>query len=157
MTGFSLIRQRRVNLQSGEFMVSSPRTRVLQMKLLLKVMLLSLSVLSLFAGCSGGSGSSVNMSNPLGIGGNGGGDYVTLSWAAPKSNEDGSPLNDLKGYKIYYGTSSRDYAYSIDVGIHNGVAIASVSLSPGIWYFAVTAYDISGNESDYSNEITRQI
>jgi hypothetical protein len=30
-------------------------------------------------------------------------------------------------------------------------------LSAGTWYFAVTAYDIDGNESDFSNEVSTTI
>jgi len=29
-----------------------------------------------------------------------------LSWNAPSTNEDGTPLTDLAGYKIYYGTAT---------------------------------------------------
>jgi len=28
-----------------------------------------------------------------------------LSWTAPTENSDGSPLTDLAGYKIHYGSS----------------------------------------------------
>jgi len=41
---------------------------------------------------------------------------VTLSWNAPTTSADGTPLTDLAGYKIYYGTSSRAYSTAIDVG-----------------------------------------
>jgi len=87
-----------------------------------------------------------------GCGGGGGGSSSTtaLTWEAPTMNEDGTPLTDLAGYKVYYGTSPEDYTESIDVG---NVTVATIdSLSSGMWCFAVTAYDISGNESNYSNE-----
>ena len=29
---------------------------------------------------------------------------VTLSWDPPTTNADGTPLTDLAGYKVYYGT-----------------------------------------------------
>ncbi|MDZ7670049.1 MAG: hypothetical protein U5Q16_11745 [Gammaproteobacteria bacterium] len=32
-----------------------------------------------------------------------------IRWQAPTQNEDGTPLNDLAGYVIYWGTQSREY------------------------------------------------
>jgi hypothetical protein len=79
-----------------------------------------------------------------------------LSWQAPTKNVDGSNLTDLAGYKVYYGTSSRNYSQSVTV---NGASSLqrTVSLSPGTWHFAVTALDSQGNESAYSNEVTKTI
>jgi hypothetical protein len=81
---------------------------------------------------------------------------VTFNWSAPAFNVDGTPLKDLSGFKIYYGTASRLYDGSIDVG---NVSTARVSnLTDGLtYYFAITAYDTSGNESGYSNEVVKFI
>jgi hypothetical protein len=77
---------------------------------------------------------------------------LTLSWTPPSANADGSALTDLNGYIIYYGTASGNYTYSIDAG--NVISYRIDSLVPGFeYYFAVTAYDISGNESTYSREV----
>lgn len=76
---------------------------------------------------------------------------VTLSWEAPDSNSDGSSLLDLVGYKIYYGASSDNYSQSVDVGNMTSAVISG--LGSGTWCFATSAYDNSGNESDYSNEV----
>lgn len=80
---------------------------------------------------------------------------VTLSWKAPASDANGSSLSDLAGYKIYYGLSSNNYTRSIDVGHSTSIVISS--LSSGRWCFVVTAYDVSGNESKYSNEMCKAI
>src|SRR4030042_1896878 len=40
----------------------------------------------------------------------------TLSWDAPTTNADGTPLTDLAGYKVYYGTASGTYGTPINVG-----------------------------------------
>ena len=77
---------------------------------------------------------------------------ITLSWEAPNTNSDGSDLTDLAGYKIYYGTSSGNYTVSVNIG--NSTSAVINNLSSGTWYFAITAYDISGSESDYSNEVS---
>jgi len=81
---------------------------------------------------------------------------ATLSWDPPTTNEDGSPLTDLAGYKIYYGTTSGNYTNSIDVG--NVTTYTVVNLTEGVTYFfVVSAYDTLGNESDYSNEVSKKI
>lgn len=81
---------------------------------------------------------------------------ATLSWDAPTTNKDGSPLIDLAGYKVYYGTTSRNYSQNIDVG--NVTTYKVTNLTEGLtYYFAVTAYDTSRNESNYSNEASKTI
>ncbi len=106
-----------------------------------------------------------------GCGAGGGGSYTTnvltnakLEWDAPTTNEDGTPLTDLKGYKLYYGPPSGDYTGSIDIGDTRSVEIATIIDSiydtlptSGTVCFAVTAYDTLGNESDYSNEVCGDI
>jgi hypothetical protein len=71
---------------------------------------------------------------------------LTLTW---------DPNNDLDiaGYKIYYGTITRNYTFKVDVGKYESVTISG--LEPGkTYYFAATAYDLSGNESGFSDEIS---
>lgn len=81
---------------------------------------------------------------------------ATLSWYPPLANEDGTPLIELAGYKIYYGTASQNYSDSIDVG--NVTTFTIPNLSEGVtYYFAVTAYNTSQKESKYSNEASKII
>ena len=81
---------------------------------------------------------------------------ATLSWNAPTTNADGTPLTDLAGYKVYYGTSSHTYSQNIDVG--NVTTYTVNNLTDGLtYYFAVTAYDTGSNESAYSNEVSKTI
>ncbi len=68
----------------------------------------------------------------------------------------------LAGYKIYYGTSSGNYTNVTDVGLPpvvDGRVQADIdNLTPGkTYYFAATAYDSSGVESDYSNEVSTTV
>ena len=103
---------------------------------------------SLFGGSSGGGGS--------GGGGAGGDDSVSLSWQAPTTNEDNTPLVDLAGYRVYYGTSAAALDNQIDVTGYTTCSIGN--LTPGVtYYFVVTAYDSSGNESGYSNIVSTTI
>ncbi len=111
-----------------------------------------LILLSIF-GCgveSGGNGNDGTKSTTSDDNGS-----VTLSWKEPTSDANGSSLHDLAGYKIYYGISSRRYTRSVDVGHFTSMVISN--LSPGNWCFAITAYDVSGNESEYSNEMCKTI
>ncbi len=92
---------------------------------------------------------------PAGCGGNegGGGKYsVTLAWDAPTTNADGTPLEDLAGYKLYDGKTSATYTAVTDVG--NVTAFRLKDLPAGPRFFAVTAYDTAGNESEFSVEVS---
>jgi len=73
---------------------------------------------------------------------------VTLSWDAPTTNLDGTPLTDLAGYKVYYGRTSSNYSNS--VAIPSGTLVHISDLDLGEWCFSVTAYDTAFNESGFS-------
>jgi len=80
------------------------------------------------------------------------GNNVILSWTTPVQNTDGTIVSGLAGYKIYWGTSSRAYT-NVEIIDNPGVTTFVVqNLDPSTYYFASTAYDASGAESDYSNE-----
>lgn len=82
---------------------------------------------------------------------------VTLNWAAPTQNADGSPLTDLAGYKIYYGKASRSYDHEIRIDSPGTTTYTVENLVPGTYFFAATSFNSSGVESDYSGEITRSV
>lgn len=77
---------------------------------------------------------------------------VSLAWDPSTNNVDGTPLTDLAGYKIYYGTTSQVYAAIIDVG---PVTTATVTNLPAgvTYFFVVTCYDTFGVESVFSQEL----
>ncbi len=74
---------------------------------------------------------------------------VTLAW-------DPNPEPDVSGYLVYFGNASRDYPWHTNVG---NVTTATVyGLQEGLtYYFAITATNTAGLESDYSNEVTNSI
>lgn len=77
---------------------------------------------------------------------------VTLEWDPSSINEDGSPLIDLKGFRIYYGDESRTYDLILEVSPDTNQC--SINVVPeGTWYFSATAYDSYGNQSYFSNEV----
>jgi len=79
---------------------------------------------------------------------------TTLTWTAPTTNTDGTPLTDLAGYKIYYGTTSGNYTNSINAG--NVTSYTITNLTAGTTsYFVATAYDTAGYESVDSNEVVK--
>ncbi len=84
----------------------------------------------------------------------GGANAVTVSWEAPTDNVDGTVLTNLKGYKLYYGEAPRDYSSMIQVSNPGLTTYFIENLSPGRYYFAVTAYNSLGEESNFSPEIS---
>lgn len=66
--------------------------------------------------------------------------------------------SSVAGYRVYYGTASRTYQQAKG----SGVAVGNVTnykvsgLTSGkLYYYAVTSIDSSGNESGYSNEVSK--
>jgi len=80
---------------------------------------------------------------------------ASLSWNAPTENVDGTTLDDLAGFNLYRGVASRDYG--APVVLPAAETSYSVELLPGTYYFAMTAFDLDGNESALSNEISKVI
>ena len=81
---------------------------------------------------------------------------AVLSWDANNWTID----PDLAGYKVYYGSAPGTYTKTIDIGMVNPTGIPTYTVEPladGIYYFVVTAYDTSGNESGFSNEVSKKI
>jgi len=79
---------------------------------------------------------------------------VTLEWDPPVTDATGDPLDDLAGYRLYFGTST-PLSVARDTFVDVGLATTHtlVGLEPGTWYFATTAVDESGNESVLSAEL----
>jgi hypothetical protein len=115
------------------------------MKKIFSIFYISL-IITVLAGC-GGVGGSSNPTNATGS--------VSLAWNVPTTYVDGTPAAGMVGFKVYYGTASRTYTHIIDVKTEPSCTVNS--LAPGTYYFAITAYDSSGIESDYSNELSKTI
>ncbi|NOZ60056.1 MAG: hypothetical protein GXO74_00090 [Calditrichaeota bacterium] len=62
---------------------------------------------------------------------------------------------DVAGYRVYWGTESRNYSHWKAAGADTICPIEN--LSPGGYFFAVTAYDTAGNESKFSQEVYFEI
>lgn len=117
-------------------------------------------ILPLFlAACGGGGGGdtsgntspavAVGPSSPTPIS-----NAATLAWSPPVA------ATNLSGYRLYYGTAPGTYLqpYGQGYSVGNVTSYTLMGLSGGTrYYFAVTAVDILGNESGYSNETYKDI
>jgi hypothetical protein len=71
---------------------------------------------------------------------------------APTLQWDPNPELTIAGYNVYIGSSSRNYASVIDVGLQTSILLTN--LTQGITsFFAVTAYDADRLESPFSDEV----
>lgn len=78
---------------------------------------------------------------------------LTVSWHAPTSNTDGTPLKDLTGYTIQYGV--RSGTYTMTMSITDPLATRAVihGLQPGVeYYFVISANSATGRHSVLSSE-----
>jgi hypothetical protein len=111
-------------------------------------------VLAGLTACGGGGGESGGSASSGASGsiGNGPGS-VTLQWTGANDSR-------VTGYRVYVGTSSGNYLWAKGGGINAGGSSSSVvsGLNTGqTYYFSVTSYDSSGNESDFSAEASKTI
>jgi fibronectin type 3 domain-containing protein len=76
---------------------------------------------------------------------------ATLKWRP-------NPESDLAGYKIYRATTSGGYGAPIATVPGNVTTYIATGLQVGTTYFfVITAYDLAGNESPFSNEASKSI
>lgn len=69
---------------------------------------------------------------------------ISLTW-------DASSSTGVTGYKVYQGTESKIYSSFFTIG--NQTHYTVIGLTPGTYYFTVSAIDEFNNESDKSNEV----
>lgn len=100
--------------------------------------------------CTGSGGNVMDMLSVSVLG------VVALAWEPPTENVDGSPLNDLAGYRIYYGEISGTYTEELAVS-DTLQTDHEMALPSGSYYFAMTALDAEGNESAHSNEVLKVV
>ena len=75
---------------------------------------------------------------------------ATLSWNPPTTNTDGSPLTNLAGYKIYWGTTAGTYPNSATLTNPGLTSYVVTNLVPGTYFFVATAVNSLGAESVFS-------
>jgi hypothetical protein len=82
---------------------------------------------------------------------------ATLSWAAPTENTDGSPVTDLAGYYIIYGTNPNELTNTITVTDAATTTFEIHGLPQGTYYFAVVAFNSAGLDSGQSSLASQTI
>jgi len=82
---------------------------------------------------------------------------VTLEWAPPQTNTDGSYISDLAGYVIYYGTDAGNYDKTIRIDNVGLTRYVVDNLVPATYFIVATAFNNSGVESGFSNEVARSV
>lgn len=83
---------------------------------------------------------------------------VSLEWDPPTVDAVGRPLTDLAGYRLYYSPAlppTGPGSASLEVGSSPRATVSG--LPAGTYYFAVTAVDSAGNESDLSTALAVQV
>jgi hypothetical protein len=82
---------------------------------------------------------------------------LTLTWTPPTENTDGSPYTDAAGYEIYYGPSSGSYTSQVTLDDPNLTSFVIEGLDPGNVCAVITARNLAGIESAFSNEACSDI
>jgi hypothetical protein len=71
---------------------------------------------------------------------------VSLAW-------DANPETNIVGYRLYYGTTSQSLTNTVNAGLQ--VTATVIGLREGeTYYFAVTAFNSEGLESDFSDQVS---
>ena len=80
---------------------------------------------------------------------------VTMVWAVSTFTWDANTETDLAGYHLYRSATSGSYTLGSGwiADIPAGTETIDYEVPEGTWYFVMTAYDTSGNESGTSNEV----
>jgi hypothetical protein len=76
---------------------------------------------------------------------------ATLTWSRPTERADGTPLEDLAGYRIYYGKDENNLTRVLDIRDGEQTKQLLENLDSGTWYFSIAAYCNKGIEGEKSN------
>jgi hypothetical protein len=82
---------------------------------------------------------------------------ATLSWTPPTTNNNGSPLTNLAGYRVYWGNSPTGMTQSVSLNNPGLSSYVIGNLVAGTYYFGVKAVSSTGVESTMSNVGTKTI
>lgn len=77
---------------------------------------------------------------------------ATVNWTLPTLNTDGTPLTDLKGYILYYGTDPTLTTYTTRLIPASTLTTTVTNLTPGnTYYFSISSVSASGGVGPRSN------
>jgi hypothetical protein len=82
---------------------------------------------------------------------------ATLDWVPPTQTTDGSVLNDLSGYYVYYGPDVAHLNQRVQLSNPGLTAYVIDGLPQGSYVFAISAYNSAGIESALSNVASKTV
>lgn len=82
---------------------------------------------------------------------------VTVSWIPPRENTDGTPLEDLAGYRIEYAKFGKPFKTAFRARSATMSRVVLDFLEPGDYFFRIFAIAANGVESAPSRFIYRRI
>lgn len=82
---------------------------------------------------------------------------ATLSWNPPTENTNGTTLNDLAGYRIYYGRNADNLNQMILVNNPGLTRYVVENLTPARWYFSMASVNSQGTEGARSPNVNKTI
>lgn len=82
-------------------------------------------------------------------------DSIFVRWTAPTTNADGSPIKDLAGYRVYYGTASGFYTDSVTINNPGTLSTTISNLPADTYYVVVRAFNSMNVESQASVELSK--
>ena len=75
----------------------------------------------------------------------------------PTENTNGTPITDLAGYHIYYGTTAGAWTSTVTVLDATETSYVVSGLASGTYYFVVVAFNTAGDDSPQSNMASKTI
>lgn len=85
------------------------------------------------------------------------GGQADLSWTPPTANTNGTPLTDLSGYRVVWGTSATALTSVVQLATPGVSRYTVTGLPAGTMFFGVKAYNSTGVESLLSNVVSKAI
>jgi hypothetical protein len=81
---------------------------------------------------------------------------AAISWVAPTTNTDGTPITGLTGYVVRYGTVATALTQSVPVAAP-ATSVTAENLPAGTWFFEVVAVNAAGQQSASSTQVSKII
>ena len=80
-----------------------------------------------------------------------------IEWVPPTENTNGTPLTDLAGVRIYYGTSAASLSHMVQISSKTETTYRIGNLSAGTWYFGGVSYTTTGAQSAMSRVVSMNV
>lgn len=82
---------------------------------------------------------------------------AALSWTPPTQNTNGTPLTNISGYRVNYGTSASNLSQTQTVSNASAVSAVISNLASGTYFFTVTTLASTGVTSVPSNQASKLV